>query len=58
MTYSEWCGKYGCDHAHCPNECDHPQPFIIEKNRLICGRCAILDKEIVEMVPCSPEICD
>jgi len=57
MTYSEWCKAHGCDHAHCPYDCEHPQPFCLDDGRLVCGRCAIIDHEIVEMVPCTPEHC-
>lgn len=57
-TYKEWCIKYGCNHGHCGRyECENPQPFIIENERLICGRCAILENTISDMVPCTPETC-
>lgn len=57
MSYSEWCKAHNCDHAHCPHDCDHPQPFVLADGRLVCGRCAIIDHELVEMVPCTPEHC-
>ncbi len=45
-------------HAHCPYLCEHPQPLRLPDGRLVCGRCAILDGEEVEMIPCTPEICE
>ncbi len=45
-------------HAHCPYRCEHPQPFRLPDGRLVCGRCAILDDVLVEMIPCTPEICE
>jgi len=57
MTYSDWCKERDCDHAHCPYECEHPQPFVLDDGRLVCGRCAFMDKELVEMLPCVPEVC-
>ncbi len=54
---AEWYQAHGCDHAHCPNECDHPQPFLLPDGRFVCGRCAIIDHEIVEMSPCTPGAC-
>ena len=53
----EWYQKHGCDHAHCPFDCEHPQPFLLADGRLVCGRCAILDHVISEMIPCTPDIC-
>jgi len=58
VTYSEWCLQHDCDHAHCPYDCEHPQPFVLDDGRLVCGRCAIIDHEIVEMVPCTPATCE
>jgi hypothetical protein len=52
-----WYRLHGCDHAHCPNECEHPQPFLLPDGRMVCGRCAILDGQFVEMIPCTPETC-
>lgn len=58
LTYREWCQQHNCTHAHCPNECEHPQPFSIG-DKLYCGRCAIRDKTgLIEMIPCTPEVCD
>lgn len=55
-TYPEWCVANDCSHAHCPYDCEHPQPFIMN-GKLICGRCYFKDDDIVEMKPCSPENC-
>lgn len=57
MTYLEWCKQHDCTHAHCPYGCDHPQPFCLDDGRLVCGRCAIIDNELVEMIPCTPDNC-
>jgi hypothetical protein len=57
QTTSEWYERHGCSHAHCPNECEHPQPFMLDDGRVVCGRCAILDQELVDMLPCTPETC-
>ena len=53
----DWYKDRGVLHAHCPHGCDKPQPFLLD-GKMICGRCAIMDKEIVEMIPCTPEVCD
>lgn len=56
--YSRWCEKNGCTHGHCPYECEHPQPFEHPDGNLYCGKCWHDDRELTEMVPCVPEICD
>lgn len=57
-TADEWYVETGCDHAHCPNNCgEHPGP-IFHGGRLLCGRCAVLYGEVVDMVPCRPETCE
>lgn len=53
----DWYGRHRCDHAHCPRECEHPQPFMLADGRLVCGLCAIIGGELIEMVPCTPEVC-
>jgi hypothetical protein len=55
--YTEWCAERGCDHAHCPDGCEHPQPVMLVDGRLVCGRCLFKCSEVTEMVPCSPEVC-
>ena len=58
MTYNEWCREKNCDHAHCPDGCEKPQPFDFDGcGRLVCGRCWFRFGEVVEVVPCTPEIC-
>lgn len=57
FTEAEWYKKYGVSHAHCPNGCEHPQPFIFDE-KLICGRCFHKWDEIVTMTPCTPETCE
>jgi hypothetical protein len=44
-------------HYHCPEECEHPQPFILGE-LLLCGRCWFRDGELTPMVECSPEVCE
>lgn len=44
------------DHLHCPEGCEHPQPFTIGELTL-CGRCFFVDDELTPMVPCTEEIC-
>jgi hypothetical protein len=44
-------------HYHCPNECEHPQPFTHEGKRY-CGRCWVLGDKLVEVILCTPETCD
>jgi hypothetical protein len=56
LTVKEWYKVHGVNHAHCPNGCEHPQPFIIN-DELMCGRCAHKDGIFVPMVPCRPEVC-
>lgn len=55
--YQAWYRAHGCDHAHCPYDCEHPQPFFWE-GKLVCGRCWFVDCMVTEMVPCVPEVCE
>lgn len=55
-TYIGWCVARGCSHAHCPHDCESPQPFV-DGERLLCGRCWHLEGIETEMVPCTPEMC-
>lgn len=52
MTYSDWCLAHNVTHGHCPHNCEHPEPFVLE-GRLYCGRCEAYENELVEMVPCE-----
>lgn len=50
------------DHAHCPLDCEHPQPFQAlddseKRMRWWCGRCAAKFGLLTEMVPCAPPYC-
>lgn len=27
MIYADWCRQHGVTHGHCPEGCEHPQPF-------------------------------
>lgn len=56
-TTQLWYKYYGCTHAHCPYECEHPQPFI-HNNELVCGRCWFLCNQRTLMIPCTPAICE
>lgn len=58
----QWYKENNCDHAHCPDNCEHPQPFIQHgkaghKNKMYCGRCYHKYNEMNEMIPCTPEVC-
>ncbi len=52
-----WYKEHGCWHAHCPDGCEKPQPFVNEQGKMVCGRCFFKFGEVVEMIPCIPEIC-
>lgn len=54
--YQIWSELHNCTHGHCPYGCEHPQPFM-HKNKLICGQCAVMCNEILEMIPCDPNDC-
>ena len=56
--YTNWCLARDCHHAHCPFECEHPQPFMYDEHRLVCGRCFFEEGKITEMVACKPEACE
>lgn len=56
-TYQGWCAALGVTHAHCPWDCEHPQPFCLQPGQLVCGRCWHVAGERTEMVPCTPEVC-
>lgn len=57
MTVAEWYADHDCRHAHCPNGCENPQPFM-DGDKALCGRCANLDHQEVEMLPCTPDTCE
>jgi hypothetical protein len=59
-TPREWYAAHGCTHAHCPEGCEHPQPFIdsINGGELLCGRCALRDRVRNVMIPCTVEACE
>lgn len=54
--YLDWCREQGVNHAHCPLECHHPQPFVHEGD-LYCGVCGVEGRE-TRMIPCTPETCE
>jgi hypothetical protein len=56
-TYVEWCVANSCTHGHCPFDCEHPQPIVLDDGRCVCGRCLVIDKVITEMLPCVPAVC-
>lgn len=56
-NYEKWYKDHGCDHAHCPDGCEHPQPVLLSDGRMVCGRCRHKYGETVEVLPCGPEIC-
>lgn len=57
MTEQDWYRDHNCSHAHCPDGCEHPQPFLADDGRMLCGRCAVKYGEAVEVEPCSPLNC-
>jgi hypothetical protein len=59
MTILEWHKAHNCSHAHCPDGCDtgsKSQPFLAG-DKLYCGRCYFVAGLVVEMIPCTPEVC-
>ena len=56
IAKAAWYAEHGCHHAHCPNECESPQPILAE-GKMYCGRCWFEDDAEVEMTPCNPETC-
>ena len=52
MTYQEWLHVYGVSHAHCPRDCEHPQPFVWA-TILWCGRCYFVKHLLTQCVPCD-----
>lgn len=56
-SYRDWCAAHDCSHAHCPYDCEHPQPYIDEDGTLLCGRCFWEADEHVVMEPCNKETC-
>lgn len=54
--YTEWCRANGCDHAHCPDGCEKPQPRL-HAGQMVCGRCLIKFSEVVPVLPCGPGVC-
>ena len=56
MTYREWCRARSVTHAHCPCDCDHPQPFVTAAGSLLCGACWVEGLQCT-MKPCTPDIC-
>lgn len=56
MTRQKWYAEHKCRHAHCPKECENPQPFMLT-GELVCGRCAIMFGEVTKMIPCTHETC-
>lgn len=57
MTTVEWYKANACTHAHCPMDCEHPQPFM-DGVDLICCRCCVYEDRRSVMVPCGPAMCD
>jgi hypothetical protein len=57
LELQAWYHANNCTHAHCPQNCEHPQP-LLHDGELLCGRCLILLGERSPMIPCTPAICD
>ena len=46
------------EHGHCPNDCEHPQPFTLEDGKEYCGACYFhYNGQLSEMLPCTPDTC-
>jgi hypothetical protein len=57
-AYRAWCEANRCDHGHCPEDCEHPQPFARD-GKLYCGRCwFVYGETLTEMIPCGPVVCN
>ncbi len=56
LSYGRWLARRGATHAHCPHECEHPQPYIY-KGVLVCGVCHLHRGVISKMEPCVPGVC-
>lgn len=52
----QWYAEHGCTHAHCPFECEHPQPQF-DGGVLVCGRCLVLEGRRTPMLACIPGVC-
>lgn len=52
-----WYARHDCSHAHCPLDCEHPQPFL-DGDILLCGRCWFIEGRQTEMVACTPDVCE
>lgn len=44
------------DHDHCPEDCEHPQPFKRD-GKWLCGRCWFMGGVETEMAPCTEKVC-
>lgn len=45
-------------HYHCPQDCEHPQPFRHpETGKILCGVCWFRGKIPMEVFLCTPETC-
>lgn len=56
--YRALCQQQGVTHFHCPDGCEHPQPFMDDEGDYLCGRCFFVYGRMTPMVPCTPDICD
>ena len=55
-TYDDFCRAEDVHHFHCPDGCEHPQPFVSD-GRLLCGRCWFVVGVVTECVPCDDDVC-
>jgi hypothetical protein len=56
QTKREWYERHDCTHAHCPHDCEHPQP-ILDGAELLCLRCLTFEGRRTPMIPCTSETC-
>ncbi len=56
MNELDWYSQHDCTHAHCPLECEKPQPMLRD-GKMLCMKCWVLDGIESEVIPCTPSLC-
>lgn len=56
-SVAAWYKAHGCNHAHCPRGCEHPQPRLVD-GVMACGRCLVLQGVLTPCEPCTPRTCE
>lgn len=57
MENLEWYMLHRCEHAHCPEGCEKPQPSMSD-GKMLCMKCKVLFGVDSVMIPCTPETCN